>query len=56
MRLGPLVYVIRIAQETAVTVMFPDTPIAHESVAGYLAALKSAFERVAESGHWRNVA
>ena len=36
--------------------MFPDTPIAHESVASYLAALKSAFERVAESGHWRNVA
>jgi mycolipenoyl-CoA---2-(long-chain-fatty acyl)-trehalose mycolipenoyltransferase / long-chain-acyl-CoA---trehalose acyltransferase len=29
---------------------------AHESVARYLAALKSAFERVAESGHWANVA
>ncbi|HEY6573989.1 MAG TPA: hypothetical protein VI029_03455, partial [Mycobacterium sp.] len=27
-----------------------------ESVATYLAALKSVFERVAESGHWRNVA
>jgi mycolipenoyl-CoA---2-(long-chain-fatty acyl)-trehalose mycolipenoyltransferase / long-chain-acyl-CoA---trehalose acyltransferase len=50
------IYVIRVEQETAVTVMFPDNPVAQESVARYLAALKSVFERVAESGHWRNVA
>lgn len=51
------IYVIRVEQETAVTVMFPDNPEAHESVVRYLAALKSVFERVAESGHWRrNVA
>ena len=50
------IYVIRVEHETAVTVMFPDNPEAQESVARYLAALKSAFERVAESGHWRNVA
>ncbi|OBF15113.1 acyltransferase [Mycobacterium kubicae] len=50
------IYVIRVEQETAVTVMFPDNPIAQESVARYLATLKSVFERVAESGHWRNVA
>jgi mycolipenoyl-CoA---2-(long-chain-fatty acyl)-trehalose mycolipenoyltransferase / long-chain-acyl-CoA---trehalose acyltransferase len=50
------IYVIRVEQETAVTVMFPDNPEAQESVARYLAALKSVFERVAESGHWRNVA
>jgi non-ribosomal peptide synthetase component F len=50
------IYVIRVEQETTVTVMFPDNPEAQESVARYLTALKSVFERVAESGHWRNVA
>jgi mycolipenoyl-CoA---2-(long-chain-fatty acyl)-trehalose mycolipenoyltransferase / long-chain-acyl-CoA---trehalose acyltransferase len=51
-----LIYVIRVAQETAVTMMFPDNPEAQESVARYLAALKSVLERVAEGGRWRNVA
>jgi mycolipenoyl-CoA---2-(long-chain-fatty acyl)-trehalose mycolipenoyltransferase / long-chain-acyl-CoA---trehalose acyltransferase len=50
------IYVIRVEKETAVSVMFPDNPIAQESVDRYLAALRSVFERVAESGHWRNVA
>jgi hypothetical protein len=50
------IYVIRVEQETAVTVMFPDNPEAQESVARYLETLKSVFERVAQSGHWRNVA
>jgi mycolipenoyl-CoA---2-(long-chain-fatty acyl)-trehalose mycolipenoyltransferase / long-chain-acyl-CoA---trehalose acyltransferase len=50
------IYVMRVANETAVAVMFPDNPEAQASVAKYLAALKSVFERVAESGHWRNVA
>ena len=50
------IYVIRVEEETAVTVMFPDTPEAQESVARYLVALKSAFQRIAESGQWRNVA
>lgn len=50
------IYVIRVEEETAVTVMFPDNPEAQGSVARYLATLKSVFERVAESGHWRNVA
>jgi mycolipenoyl-CoA---2-(long-chain-fatty acyl)-trehalose mycolipenoyltransferase / long-chain-acyl-CoA---trehalose acyltransferase len=44
------IYVIRVEKETAVAVMFPDNPIAQESVARYLAALKSVFQRVAESG------
>jgi|GEM_PF-5796914 len=35
---------------------FPGNPGAHNSVMWYPAALTSAFERVAESGHWRNVA
>lgn len=50
------IYVIRVEKETAVAVMFPDNQEAQESVTAYLAALKSVFERVAESGHWRNVA
>jgi hypothetical protein len=50
------IYVFRVEKETAVAVMLPDNPIARESVDRYLAALKSVFERVAESGHWRNVA
>lgn len=37
-------------------VMFPDNPIARESVARYLATLKSVFQRVAESGQQQNVA
>lgn len=49
-------YVIRVEEETAVTAIFPDNPVAHESVARYLAVLKSVFERVAAAGHWENVA
>jgi mycolipenoyl-CoA---2-(long-chain-fatty acyl)-trehalose mycolipenoyltransferase / long-chain-acyl-CoA---trehalose acyltransferase len=50
------IYVMRVADETAVSVMFPNNPVARESVIQYLETLKSVFERVAESGHWRNVA
>ena len=50
------IYVIRVEQETAVAVMFPDNPEAQKSVQVYLEAMKSVFERVADSGHWRNVA
>lgn len=49
-------YVIRVEEETAVTAIFPDNPEAHESVARYLAVLKSVFERVADAGGWENVA
>ncbi|MGB3332079.1 MAG: condensation domain-containing protein [Mycobacterium sp.] len=49
-------YVIRVEEETAVTAIFPDNPEAHESVARYLAVLKSVFERVANAGDWENVA
>jgi hypothetical protein len=45
------VYVIRVGEETAATAVFPDNPQAHESVARYLAVLKSVFERVAAGGH-----
>jgi mycolipenoyl-CoA---2-(long-chain-fatty acyl)-trehalose mycolipenoyltransferase / long-chain-acyl-CoA---trehalose acyltransferase len=50
------IYALRVETETAVAVMFPDNPVAQESVARYLAAVKTVFERVADSGHWRNVA
>ncbi|CAJ1506444.1 condensation domain-containing protein [[Mycobacterium] kokjensenii] len=49
-------YVIRVEEETAVTAVYPDNPQAHDSVARYLAVLKSVFERVANAGHWENVA
>ena len=49
-------YALRVENETAVAVMFPDNPEAQDSVARYLTALKSVFARVADSGHWRNVA
>ncbi|MCV7277730.1 condensation domain-containing protein [Mycolicibacter arupensis] len=45
------VYVIRVGEETAATAVFPDNPQAHESVARYLAVLKSVLERVAAGGH-----
>lgn len=50
------IYVIRAATETAVSVMLPDNPESHASVAKYLQTLKSVFARVAERGHWRDVA
>jgi hypothetical protein len=30
--------------------MFPDNPVAQESVAAYLATLKTIFERIADGG------
>lgn len=50
------IYVARVEEQTAVSVMYPDNPEARASVDKYLSALKSVFERVAERGHWRDVA
>jgi len=50
------IYVIRVQTHTAVAVMFPDNPIAQESIASYLETLKSVFVRIADRGHWQNVA
>ncbi|OBH82330.1 acyltransferase [Mycobacterium scrofulaceum] len=46
-------WVIRLQHETKVTVLFPDNPIARESVGRYIDALKSAYLRVADGrrGH-----
>jgi hypothetical protein len=41
-------WVARFRQETIVTVLFPNNPIARESVTRYLAAMKSVFVRVAD--------
>lgn len=46
------IYVIRVKEQTAVTVMFPDNPIARESVDRYLGALKRVFQHVAGTGRW----
>lgn len=40
-------WVTRLQQETKVTVLFPDNPVAGESIASYVAAMKSAYARVA---------
>jgi hypothetical protein len=50
------IYVARVEDQTAVSVMYPDNPEAKESVHRFLGALKSVFELVAERGHWRDVA
>jgi hypothetical protein len=50
------IYVIRVQTHTAVTVMYPDNPVARQSVARYLEALESVFVRVAQSGCWEDVA
>jgi hypothetical protein len=50
------IYALRVEKETAVAVMFPDNPVAQESVAKYLEALKVVFTRIAGSGHGRNAA
>jgi hypothetical protein len=44
------VWVNRFEKETTLTVSFPENPIARESVARYVAAVKSVYARVAEGG------
>ncbi|KLO41843.1 condensation domain-containing protein [Mycobacterium nebraskense] len=41
-------WVIRLQHETKVTVLFPDNPVARESVGRYIQAMKSAYVRVAD--------
>jgi hypothetical protein len=50
------IYVFRDETGTAMTVMFPDNPIAQESIARYSAAMQSVCARVADGRHWRSVA
>jgi 2-O-sulfo trehalose long-chain-acyltransferase len=45
------VWVNRFEKETTVTVLFPNNPVARESVARYLAAMKSVYVRVADGRH-----
>jgi hypothetical protein len=44
------IWVNRFAKETTLTVSFPQNPLARESVARYIEALKSVYLRVAEHG------
>jgi 2-O-sulfo trehalose long-chain-acyltransferase len=41
-------WVNRYQRETTVTVLFPDSPVAHESVSEYIAAMKSVYVRTAD--------
>ena len=44
-------YALRVEKETAVAVMFPNNPVAQESVATYLATLKTIFGQIAATGN-----
>ena len=46
------IYIARVADQTAVSVMYPDNPEARRSVDRFVAALKSVFQTVAERGDW----
>jgi mycolipenoyl-CoA---2-(long-chain-fatty acyl)-trehalose mycolipenoyltransferase / long-chain-acyl-CoA---trehalose acyltransferase len=50
------IYLFRYEEGMAMAVMLPDNPVAHKSVARYMAAMKSVCARVADSGHWGRVA
>ena len=50
------IYIFRYEEGTAIAVMLPDNPVAHKSVARYLAAMKSVCARVADTGQWGRVA
>lgn len=50
------IYIFRYEEGTAMAVMFPDNPVAHKSVARYMAAMRSVCTRVADSGHWGRAA
>ena len=46
------IYVFRYGAGTAMSVLFPDNPIAHKSIARYIAAIKSVCLQVADGGDW----
>lgn len=49
------IYILRLNIGTAMSVLFPDNPIARKSVARYMAAMKAVCEQVADSGDWGRV-
>ncbi len=49
-------WVTRLQTETTVSVLFPDNPVAGESVARYIEAMKSVYARAAAGGHNHAVA
>jgi hypothetical protein len=46
------IYIFRYDGGTAMSVLFPDNPVAQKSVARYVAAMKSVCEQVADTGNW----
>ncbi|MGY4710703.1 condensation domain-containing protein [Mycolicibacterium sp. CBM1] len=46
------IYIFRYDAGTAMSVMFPDNPIAQKSVARYIGAMKSVCGRIADGGQW----
>jgi len=50
------IYVFRYHGGTAMSVLFPDNPIAQKSVARYMAAMRSVCAQIAGNGNWGRVA
>jgi hypothetical protein len=50
------IYIFRYEEGTAIEVMLPDNSVAQKSIARYIAAMKSVFARVADTGQWGRVA
>ncbi|MFY9490802.1 MAG: acyltransferase, partial [Mycobacterium sp.] len=50
------IYVFRYHGGTAMSVLFPDNPIAQKSVARYMAAMRSVCAQIAGKGNWGRVA
>ena len=46
------IYVFRYEGGTAMSVLYPDNPIAQKSVARYIATMRSVCEQVADTGNW----
>ncbi len=49
-------WVTRLQQETTATVLFPNNPVARESVARYIEAMKSVYGRIANGESGRSFA
>uniref|UniRef100_UPI0024549D01 condensation domain-containing protein n=1 Tax=Nocardia carnea TaxID=37328 RepID=UPI0024549D01 len=45
-----LIWINRLATETTLSAIYPDTPVAHESVERYVRTLKAVFEAAAQEG------
>jgi hypothetical protein len=50
------IYIFRHEDGTSLSVMLPNNSVAQKSIGRYMAAMKSVYARVADTGHWGRVA